>query len=64
MDQAVTVDRPTRTRWTGTMPWCLAQRANDFGSMPSRSAASVVVKVVRNDVPWSPCLVVARTTHV
>jgi hypothetical protein len=46
------------------MPWCLAQRANDFGSMPSRSAASVVVKVVRNDVPWSPCLVVARTTHV
>ena len=47
MDQAVTVDRPTLTRCTGSTPWLRAHRRNDRGLMPMKLAASVVVRVVR-----------------
>ena len=48
MDHAVTVDRPTLTRCSGSTPWLRAHRRNDRGLMSMKLAASVVVRVVRN----------------
>src|SRR6185369_7558220 len=54
MDHAVTVDRPTLTRCTGSTPWLRAHRRNDRGLMPMKLAASVVVRVVRTALLAQP----------